>query len=89
MALADINSGWVPAWAVGPSANGELALARWRDVRAAYARFGGDLATVTVHQGHDTLYTSCDSLGALLIESGVRVFYSERGAMDNPWIESF
>jgi putative transposase len=88
MALVDVNSAWVPAWAVGPSANRELALACWRDVRAAYARLGVELA-VTVHHDQDTVYTSYDWLEALLIESGVRVSYSERGAMDNPWIESF
>ncbi len=36
----------------------------------------------------DTVYTSYDWLRTLLIEQAV-VSYAERGARDNPWIESF
>ncbi|HEU69027.1 MAG TPA: hypothetical protein ENN53_07475 [Candidatus Acetothermia bacterium] len=34
------------------------------------------------------MYTSHDWLRALLLDAGAVVSYSERGAKDNPWIES-
>jgi hypothetical protein len=36
MAIVDVESAWVPGWAVGPSANRRLALECWRSVRDAY-----------------------------------------------------
>jgi len=42
-----------------------------------------------VHDDQDTVYTSYRWLRQPLIEDGVVVSYCERGAKDNPWMESF
>lgn len=89
IAMIDVGSDWVPGWAVGPSADGTLALECWKRVGVAYAQFGRDLAGVVVHQDQDSVFTSYDWLQALVLDAGVRISYSERGARDNPWIESF
>lgn len=89
IAMIDVGSDWVPGWAVGPSADGTLALECWEQVGEAYAKFGRDLAGVVVHQDQDSVFTSHDWLRALVVDAGVRISYSERGARDNSWIESF
>ena len=89
MAMIDVASEWVPGWAVGVSKDGVLALECWREVVGAYGVFGQDVAGVVVHSDQDPVYTSYDWLRALVVDSGVRISYSERGAWDNPWIESY
>lgn len=89
IAFVDLDSVWVPGWATGPSANRELALNAWTQARAAFSRLGQDVATTFVHSDQDSVFTSYDWLRALLLDSGARVSYSENGARDNPWIESF
>jgi len=42
-----------------------------------------------VYHDQDTVYTSYPWLRKLLIENGGVVSYCERGAKDNPWMESF
>lgn len=41
-----------------------------------------------MHHDRDAVYTSYDWLQMLLIRDRARVSYAERGARDNPWIES-
>ena len=41
-----------------------------------------------LHSALDSVYTSYDWLRQVLLSDGVRVSYSERGAKDNPWVES-
>jgi len=89
IAMIDVGSDWVPGWAVGLSANGTLALECWEEVGKAYAQFGRDMAGVMVHQDRDPVFTGYDWLRALVLDAGVLISYSERGARDNPWIESF
>ena len=89
MALIDIGSDWVPGWAVGPRPNRELALSCWERARTQLEAVGRGTKDLIVHQDQDAVFTSYRRLRALLIESEARVSYSERGAKDNPWIESF
>ena len=89
IAMLDVDSEWVPGWAVGFSKDTTLALECWEHVQRAYAEFGNDVAGVVVHQDQDSVFTSYDWLRALVVDAGVRISYSERGAWDNPWIESF
>lgn len=88
MALVDIKSKWVAGWAVGPSANRELALSCWQHAKERLAHLESSPAGLIVHHDQDSVYTSHEWLYALLIEDGARVSYSENGAKDNPWIES-
>jgi len=89
IAMVDVASEWVPGWAVGLSKDGRLALECWKVVVEAYGAVGQDMAGIVVHSDQDPVFTSYDWLRALVVDSGVRISYSERGAWDNPWIESF
>ncbi|MFZ2349305.1 MAG: DDE-type integrase/transposase/recombinase [Candidatus Bipolaricaulis anaerobius] len=88
MAMVDVGSAWVPGWAVGSSADRSLALRCWETVKEALAHVGRGTEGVIVHHDHDAVYTSYDWLQTLLIRDRARVSYAERGARDNPWIES-
>ncbi len=97
MAMLDVGSALVPGWAVGASANRDLALRCWEKTQQslqylsrAEARQGrGPGEVLVVHSDQDTVYTSYDWLRRLMIEDGVVLSFSENGAKDNPWIESF
>jgi putative transposase len=75
----------VPGWAVGPSANRELALSCWSKARQRL----DEVAGLVVHSDQDAVYTSYEWLRRLIVEDGVVISFSENGAKDNPWIESF
>lgn len=75
-------------WAVGRSANTDLALQAWQGARSWYARWGKPLEASVVHTDQDTVFKSYRWLHQLLCEDQVELSYSERGAKDNPWIES-
>lgn len=89
IAFLDVESAWVPGWAVGPGADRTLALKGWSRTREAFRDIGAELGGSVVHQDQDSVFTSYAWLRALLLESGVRISFSENGARGNPWIESF
>jgi len=89
MAMIDPGSGWAAGWAVGRSANRELALRCWEAAKESLAKAGQDPQGLIVHHDQDSVYTSYRWLSRLLIEDKVVVSYCERGAKDNPWMESF
>ena len=89
MAVVDVGSRCALNWAVGPSANRELALRCWKRMRTCMAGIGQPLEGTILHSSDlDSVYTSYDWLQALLLENGLRVSYSERGAKHNPRIEA-
>ncbi len=89
MAIVDIVSRVVVGWALGPSANRELALTCWKRSKAMMSEeFGVEPAGLIVHHDKDTVYTSYAWLTELLLDDRAQVSFSERGAKDNPWIES-
>jgi len=88
MAVVDVGSRCALGWAVGPSANRALALRCWEQVRARMAALSQSLEGRVLHSDLDSVYTSSDWLRRVLLDDGLRVSYSERGAKDNPWIES-
>ena len=88
MAVVDVRSRCALGWAVGPSANRALALRCWKRVRSRIAEIGHTFGGTILHSDQDSVYTSYDWLRQILLEDGLRVSYSERGAKDNPWIES-
>lgn len=82
-------AGCLPAgWAVGRSANTTLALEAWQGVQDWYARWKHPLAGTVVHTDMDSVFRSYRWLHTLICHDQVEVSYSERGAKDNPWIES-
>ncbi len=88
MAVVDVESKYTCGWALGSSADRELALRCWERVRERMATLGIPLAGTLVHHDQDSVYTSYRWLQAILLEDGMRVSYSENGAKGNPWIES-
>lgn len=88
MAVLDLESRYALGWAVGVRANRELALRCWEEVRGGAAEFGCSLEGRIIHHDQDSVYTSYEWLGAVLLEDSMRVSYSERGAKDNPHVES-
>lgn len=90
MVMLDIGSKWAGGWSVGPSRGRTMALEAVDDLREEMAALGcGDLSAVIVHHDKDSVYTSYSWLERLLLEERARLSYAERGAKDNPWIESF
>lgn len=76
-------------WAVGPSRNRALALEAWEQVRRTYEAFSRSLDGTVVHQDQDSVFTSYAWPRAVMLESGCVMSFSENGAKENPWIESF
>jgi transposase InsO family protein len=88
MAVLDLESKYVPGWAVGPSANRKLAMRCWEQVRERMASLGEGLDEKIIHHDLDSVYTSYRWLEAMLLDDEMRISYSENGAKGNPWIES-
>lgn len=88
MAMVDVGSAWLPGWAVGSSANRDLALRSWETVKEALDQVGQSTTGLIGHHDQDTVNKSYDWLQALLIRDWARVSFAEHGARDNPWIES-
>jgi transposase InsO family protein len=90
MVLLDIESKWAGGWSLGPSRNRTMALEAVDSLREGTASLGcSDLSGVIFHHDKDSVYTSYAWLERLLFEEKARISYAERGARDNPWIESF
>ena len=87
--LLDLGSRWVGGWAVGPSPNHLLALTALDRLCVQLAYWGVDLRDKIVHQDQDPAFTSNAWLRRLLLTEHCRVSFTEHGARDNPWMESF
>jgi transposase InsO family protein len=59
MAVVDLESKYVPGWAVGPSANRKLAMRCWKQVRERLTSMGEELDGKIIHHDLDSVYTSC------------------------------
>lgn len=91
MVILDIESKWAGGWSMGASRNRKMALEAVDGLREGMALLLGhpSLSEVIVHHDKDSVYTSYRWLERLLLQEGGRVSYAQRGARDNPWIESF
>lgn len=76
-------------WALGPSADTELALRAWKRARAGLRRLGVSSAGIIVHHDQDPVFTSYEWTRQLLLRDQARVSYALRGAKDNPEMEAF
>ncbi len=79
----------VLGWAVGISANTDLALAAWQDACQTLEDWQHNPGEVIVHHDQNPVYTSYRWTGQLLIEDEVRLSYALNGAKDNPYMEAF
>lgn len=89
MPLLDHASKMVFGWAVGRSANRPLALAAWRRARATLSAWGVNVADIIIHHDQDSVYTSYDWTGQLLLQDRLHLSYTLDGARDNPEMEAF
>lgn len=80
---------WLGSWLGGGSERQPCAGAFLLEkARKQLEAIGRGTTGLIVHQDQAPVYTSHDWLWALLLEAVAVVSYSERGAKDNPWIES-
>jgi putative transposase len=90
MVVLDIESKWAGGWSVGARRNRSMALEAVDSLREGMALLGhASLSEVIVHHDKDSVYTSYRWVERLLLEERARISYAQRGARDNPWIESF
>ena len=79
MAVVDLESKYVPGWAVGPSANRKLAMRCWEQVRERMRSLGEELGEKIIHHDLDSVYTSYRWLRAILLDDEMHISYSENG----------
>ena len=89
MVLLDLKSRWAGGWAVRGARNRSIALQALNDLRKNIWPLDHQLSGVIIHHDKDSVYTSYRWLEELLLKDSARVSYAQRGARDNPWIESF
>ena len=89
MPILDHASRYCLGWALGDQANRTLALEAWKQAKQQLAEWGRDPAECILHQDQDSVYTSYDWTGQLLLEDQAKLSYALAGAKDNPHMESF
>ena len=89
MVLLDLKSRWAGGWAVGDARSRSVALEALDNLRSAMSMLNRKLSAAVIHHDKDSVYTSYRWLEELLLKDGARVSYAQRGARDNPCIESF
>jgi putative transposase len=76
-------------WAVGESADTDLALQAWDRAKGTFQRLAIPYAEMIMHHDRDSVYTGYEWTSQLLLKDSLRVSYALRGAKDNPEMESF
>jgi putative transposase len=76
-------------WALGDSADSELAMEAWDMAKQTFERLGITCEGMIVHHDQDSVYTGHMWTGQLLLRDKVRLSYALDGARDNPEMESF
>jgi putative transposase len=89
MVMLDLKSRWAGGWALGDRRSRSVALKALEDLRKNMASLDQRLSGVVIHHDKDSVYTSYRWLEEMLLKNRARLSYAQRGARDNPWIESF
>ena len=76
-------------WALGKSANTELALTAWEKAKKTFREQNIPLVGMIVHHDQDPVYTGYEWVSQLLLKDKGRISYALNGARDNPEMESF
>jgi len=87
--ILDHTTKLVPGWALGLSANTDIALMAWALAKETLAELGWSVEEMIMHHDQDSVFTSYAWTGQLLLRDKVRISYALRGAKDNPEMESF
>lgn len=89
MPIIDHTCKLVYGWAVGTQANTALALQAWTQAKQSCRRYSITYQGMIIHHDQDTVYTSYDWTGQLLLIDKVQLSYALNGAKDNTLMESF
>ena len=76
-------------WALGESADSELALEAWSMAKKTFEKLGITCEGMIMHHDQDSVYTGHLWTGQLLLQDKVRLSYALDGAKDNTEMESF
>jgi transposase InsO family protein len=87
--LIDHATKIVVGWAVGNRKTTEVALQAWERAKQTLATCAGSRQGMIVHHDQDPVFVGYQWTSRLLLDDGVRVSYSLRGARGNPEIEAF
>jgi putative transposase len=89
MAIIDHRSKLAAGYALGESANTDLALQAWRRAKATLKRLGRRIEDIIIHHDQDGVYTGHRWLNEVVVNSKARISYSKDGAKGNVHMESF
>ena len=89
MPLVDHASKLVMGYALGETADTEMALEAWRNAKRTLQRYGRPTEDLIVHHDQDGVYLGHGWLYDLVVRDKVRVSYSETGAKGNVNMEAF
>jgi putative transposase len=87
--VVDHGAKVVLGWALGESADTDLALEAWRAARVMLQTLHVPLAGTILHHDQDPVFTSYRWARQLLLKDGVQISYALHGAKDNPEMEGF
>lgn len=89
MPIIDHKSKVVAGHALGPSDNTDLALEAWEKAKRTLKRLGQSVEKVIIHHDQDGVYVGHRWVHEILVKSKARLSYSEDGARENFYMESF
>lgn len=89
MPIIDHSSKLVAGYALGKSANTDTAVKAWRQMKTKFKSFGRRIEDIIIHHDQDGVYTSYRWLHEIMLNSKARISYSEDGAKENVYMESF
>lgn len=79
----------VYGWALGKSANTDLAIKAWEMAKTTFKKYDIPYEGMIIHHDQDPVYTSYRWIFQLLSKDKSRISYALHGAKDNPEMESF
>lgn len=87
--LIDHATKVVVGWAVGNRKITEVALQAWEQAKQTLATYAVGCQGLIVHHDQDPVFVGYGWTSRLLLDEGVRISYSLRGAKGNPEMEAF
>lgn len=87
--LIDHATKVVVGWAVGDRKTTEVALQAWERAKQTLATYTAHCHRMIVHHDQDPVFVGYGWTSRLLLDAGVRISYSLRGAKGNPEMEAF
>ena len=89
MPIIDHSSKVIVGHALGESADTKLAMEAWEKAKFMLKRLGQKVEGIIIHHDQDGVYIGYRWLYQVAVEDKVRISYSEDGARDNVYTESF